>query len=159
MWEMGNIHSLAIAQLSSCASPLSKITLGRKYDHPPWIRDGFLQLCLRPEALAMEEAEGLSLKDVVGVAQARERMRSTVIRSSCHQTWGGNGEAYETRYDTEDCYQSERDGGEATHTNAGSLLTALDPQIHEILAEVVDLQEPFATPRHGSPAPLRTATP
>ena len=102
MWQMNDIRSRAIAQLSSCATPTAKIVYGRAYDHPPWLRDGYLALCLRSKPLTVEEVEELSLKEIIGVAEARERIRSRVLFSSCETEWvwdnGRQVMQYETHY-------------------------------------------------------------
>jgi hypothetical protein len=81
MWQMLDIRSEAIAKLSRCAAPTTKILLGRRHDHPPWVRDGFLLLCLRHEPLDMQDAKALSVKEILGVAEAREKIRSEVMTS------------------------------------------------------------------------------
>ena len=103
MWQMNDIRSRAIAELSSCATPTAKIVYGRAYDHPRWLRDGYLALCLRSKPLTVEEVEGLSLKEIIGVAKARERIRSRVLFSSCETKWvwdthEGQVAQYETHY-------------------------------------------------------------
>lgn len=102
LWEMRDIRSHAIAHLSSCASPTAKVILGRAYDHPPWVRDGYLRLCLRNEPLSMNEAKELSLQEILGVAEAREKVRSDVISSSCDAVWvqPRNGQLTKMRYST-----------------------------------------------------------
>ncbi|KAF8488348.1 hypothetical protein JB92DRAFT_3016997, partial [Gautieria morchelliformis] len=109
---MLDIRSEAIAQLSKCAGSGTKISLGRAYDHPPWVRDGFLEFCLRHEPLTIKEAEELgALKEIVGVAEARQRVRMEVIPgSSGGAQWIQNkyGECvvHRTSYPLEDYYQS-----------------------------------------------------
>ena len=87
MWQMNDVRSRAIAQLSTCATPTAKIVYGRAYDHSPWFLDGYRELCVRSKPLTVEEVEGLSLKEVIGVGEARERIRSRVLFSSCMSPW------------------------------------------------------------------------
>jgi hypothetical protein len=76
---MTRIRSMAIKNLDKLASPARKISLGRKYDHPTWIPEGFMTLCLQADFLTEEEAGELELKDIVGCATARERIRAKVM--------------------------------------------------------------------------------
>ena len=110
MWQMNDVRSRAIAQLSTCATPTAKIVYGRAYDHSPWFLDGYRELCVRSKPLTVEEVEGLSLKEVIGVAEARERIRSEVMISSpcmsppCMSPWPpvafGSRDRHRTRVKT-----------------------------------------------------------
>ncbi|KAF8499370.1 hypothetical protein JB92DRAFT_2743713 [Gautieria morchelliformis] len=111
MWDMLDIRCEAIAKLSKCAGPATKILLGRVYDHPSWVRDGLLEICLRHEALTIKEAEDLgALKEVVGIAEARQRIRIEVTPGLF---LGGRripnryGDGVIPSYPLEDYYQSE----------------------------------------------------
>ncbi|KIJ34350.1 hypothetical protein M422DRAFT_182316, partial [Sphaerobolus stellatus SS14] len=50
----------------------------RKFNVKPWIREGFLELIIRPEPLNEEEASTLELKEALRCIAAREKyIRST----------------------------------------------------------------------------------
>jgi hypothetical protein len=83
---MAALHTLAMRLLSvNIADPLTKIRLGREYEYTPWMREGFVRLCLREEMVSIEEAEGLTKEEVVKCARAREeiRKRHSMGRGSC----------------------------------------------------------------------------
>ena len=84
---MVDVRSISITKLGECASPISKICLGRHYDHSPWIREGFLDLCLRKHPLTEDEASGLNIPEIIGISAAREKIRLHVVWSTCQQTW------------------------------------------------------------------------
>lgn len=67
---------MAIEKLDKLTSGMTKVALGRKYDHSKWILDGFTDLCLRAEMMSEEEANQLSSKDVLRYAWAREKVRA-----------------------------------------------------------------------------------
>ncbi|KIJ34289.1 hypothetical protein M422DRAFT_213217, partial [Sphaerobolus stellatus SS14] len=70
-WAMREVRKLAITHLTKCASSVSKILLGKKFLVIPWIRQGYLELCLHPEPLTESEGERLGWKEVVRIAKAR----------------------------------------------------------------------------------------
>ncbi|KAF8583065.1 hypothetical protein K439DRAFT_1412514 [Ramaria rubella] len=145
-WQMSEIYNLSIVHLTSCATPFSKIALGRQYDLPAWVRDGFLRLCLRTEPLRMGETDRLSLQDVLGVASARERIRSEVMRSTCHL-----GEWAETKYGRSVVYMTRQDSTANYLLSVSSPLcradiqytsiSFIDPMVHLILDETFGLEE------------------
>jgi hypothetical protein len=101
MWQMLDLRSVAMAELSKCAAPTTKIHLGRKYDYPEWVRDGLLVLCLRHEPLDVGDVEGLSVKEILGVVKAREKIRLEVTSNPYY------GHVRVPSYDPMNYYQGE----------------------------------------------------
>ncbi|KAF8583063.1 hypothetical protein K439DRAFT_105623 [Ramaria rubella] len=134
MWNMSNIRALAIDRLSSIASPLTKTTLGRRYEHAQWIRDGFLELCLRDEPLTEEEGAHFGWKDIVKLASAREQIRSQVVAVSYDHTWAdtryGQCLVYQKHYST-DAYRKHK-------------------MVHAILDQVFGLEDLHSESEFGS---------
>jgi hypothetical protein len=79
---MLEIRTMAIESLDLIVSPLTKVCLGRKYDYLPWIKEGFIALCLRREPLTEEEGSQLGFKCSLKCAAARERIRAQVMQLS-----------------------------------------------------------------------------
>ncbi|KAF8583081.1 hypothetical protein K439DRAFT_1634745 [Ramaria rubella] len=79
MWEMAEIRAVAMRLLGQIHDPFMKVTLGRQYGHQPWIKEGFMMLCLRPEPLTVEEGVQLTKEDVIACAAAREEIRLRVL--------------------------------------------------------------------------------
>ena len=79
MWEMSEIRTVAMRLLSQIRNPFTKITLGREYGHSPWLSEGFIMLCLRPEPITANEAVQLTKEDVIACAAAREEIRLRVL--------------------------------------------------------------------------------
>ena len=104
MWKMDNLRSQAIENVGSCASPATKICLGLVFnDLTEWIFSGYLPLCLQEKPVTVEDVEGLSVKEIVGIAEARERIRSDVMKSTCKEKvnvtiQGQISPSYQTRY-------------------------------------------------------------
>ncbi|KAF8524058.1 hypothetical protein BU17DRAFT_10329, partial [Hysterangium stoloniferum] len=72
-FRMTALQALAMRLLSThITDPLTKIRLGREYEYTPWMREGFVRLCLREEMVSVGEAEGLTKEEVVMCAKARE---------------------------------------------------------------------------------------
>jgi len=78
LWDMQNIRNFAIEQLSSSCAAISKIRLGKEYAIHRWVREGYLDLCLRRERLSLTDAENLGLEQTLLVAAARERIREEI---------------------------------------------------------------------------------
>ena len=110
-WEMTQVRIFAIEKLSSCASSMTKIFLGRRYSHYPWIRAGFLDLCLRDGPLTDAEGSRLDWKEILKVSRAREIIRSKVIRLNRRREWEntnyGTCPVYNTSYNPAQYTQSE----------------------------------------------------
>ncbi|KDQ58990.1 hypothetical protein JAAARDRAFT_649751 [Jaapia argillacea MUCL 33604] len=74
-WDFTSIRTVAIRELVSCTSPIDKIVLGRKYDISYWLKDAYIAVCTRPEALTVEEAEDLGLKESINISKVRQDIR------------------------------------------------------------------------------------
>lgn len=59
----------------SVRDPMTKIALGKQYNHTPWLREGFTILCVRPAPLSVVEASQLTKEDIIACAAAREGIR------------------------------------------------------------------------------------
>lgn len=79
LWSMTNIRQLAVERLSSCASSATKLLLGKQYLISKWIRDGYLELCTRPEPLNEEEGSKLDWREIIKISAARERIRTEAL--------------------------------------------------------------------------------
>lgn len=76
VWDMQSIRMAAMEILShSVRDPMTKIALGKRYNHIPWLREGFTFLCVRPEPLSVVEASQLTKEDIIACAAARENIR------------------------------------------------------------------------------------
>ena len=109
---MENLRSKAIGRLESCARPATKICLARDFnDLIGWSFDGYLHLCLQENPLTMQDVEGLGVKDMVGIAEARERIRSDVVKSTCKErvltVQGQISSCYQTRYTLIGAFEGE----------------------------------------------------
>lgn len=70
-WTFKSVRVLAIKSLSSIASPVDKIILGRKYDIEEWLSDAYEAVCRRPEPLTLEEGIRLQMDDVIKIYAIR----------------------------------------------------------------------------------------
>jgi hypothetical protein len=80
-WQFDAIRSAAVQAISSLASPIDKIAIGRAYDVDAWIHDALVDVLLRKNDLTLEEAQRLPLEDVVAIASGRRRARTEVIKT------------------------------------------------------------------------------
>ncbi|KAI0720044.1 hypothetical protein C8T65DRAFT_24056 [Cerioporus squamosus] len=74
-------RTLAIERLSRLGSPTDRIVLARDYDIPRWLEEAYYLLCIREEALTLEEGDRLGMQDVIALAELRQRIRA-------HVPWG-----------------------------------------------------------------------
>jgi hypothetical protein len=74
-------------RLRACASPFTKIYIGRSAELPDWLREGLVELSLRSEPLRDDEVVTLERSDIIKIACARERFRSEVMRVDQHWQW------------------------------------------------------------------------
>jgi hypothetical protein len=73
MWNMDAIRELAIIQLSTTPSdPVARITLGKAYNVPLWLRLGYLHLILRQAPLSFEEGEKIGWRTAIQLCHLRE---------------------------------------------------------------------------------------
>lgn len=70
---MDAIRELAIIQLSTTPSDaIARITLGKAYSVPLWLRLGYLHLILRPAPLSFEEGEKIGWRTAIRLCHLRE---------------------------------------------------------------------------------------
>ncbi|KDQ58985.1 hypothetical protein JAAARDRAFT_109232, partial [Jaapia argillacea MUCL 33604] len=74
-WSFKSVRFTAIRHLTTIASPIDKLVLGRQYDVLEWLQDAYVNICQRPEALSIEEAEKLGLKEAILISQVRQEVR------------------------------------------------------------------------------------
>ncbi|KAI0756345.1 hypothetical protein C8Q80DRAFT_1090969 [Daedaleopsis nitida] len=75
-WEFEAHRALAIDRLSRLGSPADRIVLARAYDIPNWLEEAYYHLCVREEALTLEEGLKLGMEDVIVLAELRQRIRA-----------------------------------------------------------------------------------
>ena len=92
MYFFDDHRELAIARLAQIGGPVDRIVLAREFDIPGWLEEGFFELCIRPGSLTLEEGDRLGMKDVIKIADLRQRARYTnlgwhhdVIRATIRQ--------------------------------------------------------------------------
>ncbi|KIJ25466.1 hypothetical protein M422DRAFT_38676, partial [Sphaerobolus stellatus SS14] len=78
-WSMPNVRKLAIKTLAVHASSASKVFLGKEFSITPWIRQGYVELCLQATPLSEKEGERFSWQEIIKIARARERINNEVI--------------------------------------------------------------------------------
>ena len=71
-------RELAVARLSQLGTAVDHIVLARQYDIPEWLEEASFHLCRREEALSLEEGTRLGMKDVIVLAELRQRIRAHV---------------------------------------------------------------------------------
>lgn len=64
-FQFESIKNLAIGRLSSIASPIDKIMLGRKHTIVNWLDDGYKSFCERTNPLEMQEMKQLDEGDLL----------------------------------------------------------------------------------------------
>ena len=74
-WLFEGHRQRAITRLSHLGSAIDRIVLARRYDVPGWREDAYYQLCVRDEALTLEEGHRLGMEDVILLAELRQRIR------------------------------------------------------------------------------------
>ena len=75
-WEFDAHRALAIDRLSRLGTPIDRIVLARTYDIPNWLDEEYYRLCVREEALTLEEGRRLGMEDVILLAELRQRVRA-----------------------------------------------------------------------------------
>lgn len=65
--------------------PIDRVIIARKWGiKPEWVFDGLLAICERKEPLKLEEAQLLSIGDVVNIAKAREAIMARKFSLTYH---------------------------------------------------------------------------
>ena len=91
-WGFASIRDLAIRSIRP-PDPLKKLLLARKYNIDMWIQPAFLELCMRPQPLSLEEARLVDFEDVILVGSVRQTTRSSTLTvrgtgiMNCIQAW------------------------------------------------------------------------
>lgn len=70
-WHFLSIRNLAIRTLTSLASPIDKIVLGRKHGIIEWLNDAYEAVCLRSDSLSLEEGWKLQMEDIIKISSLR----------------------------------------------------------------------------------------
>jgi len=83
-WNFQSIKNLAIDRLSSIASPVEQIMLGRRFNILEWLGNAYAQVCWRNEALTIEEGQLLGIKDVVKIAAIRQGKNKSAFTTGSH---------------------------------------------------------------------------
>ena len=84
-WEFEAHRALAIDRLAHLGSPTDRIVLSRAYDIPDWLEEAYYHLCVRQEALTLEEGQRLGIEDVIILAELRQRIRAHVWNYTLHE--------------------------------------------------------------------------
>lgn len=71
------MRDLSIEHLTSLATSADLVILGHQYDVPQWLLSEYVELCIRPEPLSMEEGRKFGVDTVIMVDQIRHRIRYT----------------------------------------------------------------------------------
>ncbi|KAF8910872.1 hypothetical protein CPB85DRAFT_1221146 [Mucidula mucida] len=83
-WDFTSIRELALSRLHPNSftasaqlnlSPADRIVLGLRFDVSEWLLPAYSELCMRTEALTLEEGEILGMQNVINIAQARQAIR------------------------------------------------------------------------------------
>ncbi|KIJ34282.1 hypothetical protein M422DRAFT_263596 [Sphaerobolus stellatus SS14] len=129
-WNMANIRSLAVERLSACASSITKLHLGKQYYVSKWVREGYLELCIRKNPIAEDEASKLDWRELVKIAAARERIRLEAMeRIITDWQWVSTKYGYCKKF-----VEAEAPVSEANMPSKNRL-------IHEILDEIFQLED------------------
>jgi hypothetical protein len=93
-WNFTSIKALAIKNLSSIASPIDKIVLGRMHDVKEWLGDAYEAVCLRDDPLTLDDGVRLGMEDVIKISATRQRIDrqppspSGLLSNSIRETFG-----------------------------------------------------------------------
>lgn len=75
-YEFSSIRNLAAAKIFPIATAVDKIVYGRLHSGlEGWLRDAYVELCTREQALSKEEGRKLGVDDVVSIAEIRQEIR------------------------------------------------------------------------------------
>lgn len=74
-WDFEVYRTIAQEKLSQLASPIQRILLSRQFDVKEWLVPAFLELCVREEALTLEEGKILGMENVILLADVRQAIR------------------------------------------------------------------------------------
>ncbi|KAF8589266.1 hypothetical protein K439DRAFT_1383560 [Ramaria rubella] len=90
-WQIEELRNYSIHKLDALkcfTTPLMQIQCGRDYNHPPWVRDGYMKLIMRDKSLSEKEGTQLGLKEALMCAAARE----TALRRRLNECRYGGSE-------------------------------------------------------------------
>ncbi|KZP29665.1 hypothetical protein FIBSPDRAFT_727201, partial [Athelia psychrophila] len=71
-WSFLSIRMLAIAQIAPIASAIDKIVFGRLYGINEWLTSAYHAVCIRLDALSLEEGRRLGVEDVIRINAIRQ---------------------------------------------------------------------------------------
>ncbi|OCH86099.1 hypothetical protein OBBRIDRAFT_738647 [Obba rivulosa] len=83
-FQFDDQRELAIARLAQLATPIDRICLGRQHDVREWLESAYFQLCMRDQALTLEEGNKLGMVDVILLSELRQSIRSSA-RVTMHE--------------------------------------------------------------------------
>jgi hypothetical protein len=76
-WGFADLRSASLAAIPPLASPVDKLVLARTYSLTDWISSAYADLLEREEDLNEEEAERMTIKDIVAIAKGRRVVRAS----------------------------------------------------------------------------------
>lgn len=71
-WSFQSIKTLAIAKIAPIASSMDKIVIGRQYAVTAWLTNAYQAVCVRPDALTLEEGRRLGIDDIIRINSIRQ---------------------------------------------------------------------------------------
>jgi hypothetical protein len=75
-WGFEDLRTASLAAIPPLASPVDKLVLARTYSLTDWISSAYADLLEREEDLTEEEAERMTIKDIVAIAKGRRAIRA-----------------------------------------------------------------------------------
>jgi hypothetical protein len=75
-WGFEDLRTASLAAIPPLASPVDKLVLARTYSLTDWISSAYADLLEREEDLTEEEAERMTIKDIVAIAKGRRAVRA-----------------------------------------------------------------------------------
>jgi hypothetical protein len=76
-WGFAHLRAASLAAIPPLASPVDKLVLARTYSLTDWISSTYVDLLEREEDLTEEEAERMTIKDIVAIAKGRRVIRTS----------------------------------------------------------------------------------
>lgn len=84
-FELMTVRNLAIKRLSAIASPVDKLVEAVHSNVQEWIVPSFVELCMRPKFLTLEEGLRLGARDLHFIASSREEMQGRYSMPTLHE--------------------------------------------------------------------------
>ncbi|OSD00806.1 hypothetical protein PYCCODRAFT_1436867 [Trametes coccinea BRFM310] len=80
-------RGLAIERLKTLCTPVDRIILSREYDIEGWLEGAYYELCMRDEALNLEEGTRLGMADVIAISGLRQLVRGGIAMEARTIVW------------------------------------------------------------------------